>query len=66
MNKDIRKGQWKLFKGKVKELWAKVTHNRVAQVTAKRDQLLGLAQITYGRSRRQAGAKAIEFIRTHS
>jgi uncharacterized protein YjbJ (UPF0337 family) len=63
---DIRKGQWKLLKGKVKELWAKVTHNRIGQITAKRDQLLGLAQITYGRSRKQAGAKAIEIIRSHS
>ena len=54
MNEPWMKGKWNEYKGKVKERWGKLTDDDVDQVEGKRDQLLGLVQQRYGRSREQA------------
>lgn len=48
MNKNLFAGQWKEFKGKVKEQWAKLTDDDIAQVEGRRDRLLGVLQQRYG------------------
>jgi len=48
MNWDTVKGEWKQFRGKVKEQWGKLTDDDLDRIEGKRDQLLGAVQKRYG------------------
>ena len=48
MNEDIAKGNWKQFKGKVKEQWGKLTDDDFDIIDGKRDQLVGKVQERFG------------------
>jgi len=54
MNKDQADGNWKQFKGKVKEQWGKLTDDDLTIVEGKRDQLVGKIQERYGYQKDQA------------
>ncbi len=46
MNKDEAGGNWKQFKGKVKEQWGKLTDDDMTIIEGKRDQLVGKMNAT--------------------
>lgn len=48
MNEDTIQGNWKQFKGKVKEQWGKLTDDDLNVIAGKRDQLLGKIQERHG------------------
>lgn len=54
MNKDEVSGNWKQFKGKVKEKWGKLTDDDMTVIEGKRDQLVGKIQERYGYAKDQA------------
>ena len=54
MNKDEVGGNWKQFKGKVKEQWGKLTDDDMTVIEGKRDQLVGKVQERYGYAKDQA------------
>ncbi|MBJ9999631.1 MULTISPECIES: CsbD family protein [Erwiniaceae] len=54
MNNDEISGNWKQFKGKVKEQWGKLTDDDLTVVEGKRDQLVGKIQERYGYQKDQA------------
>ena len=54
MNWDRIEGNWKQFKGKVKEQWGKLTDDDVDVIAGKRDQLIGRIQQQYGISKDEA------------
>jgi uncharacterized protein YjbJ (UPF0337 family) len=54
MNQDIFEGNWKQFKGKVKEQWGKLTDDDLDVIAGKRDQLVGRIQERYGVARDEA------------
>ena len=54
MNKDTVEGNWKQFKGKVKEQWGKLTDDDFDVIAGKRDQLVGRIQERHGISRDEA------------
>ncbi|MGC6388463.1 CsbD family protein [Ewingella sp. S1.OA.A_B6] len=54
MNKDQTEGNWKQFKGKVKEKWGKLTDDDLTVVEGKRDQLVGKIQERYGYRKEEA------------
>lgn len=54
MNKDEVSGNWKQFKGKVKEQWGKLTDDDMTVIEGKRDQLVGKVQERYGYARDKA------------
>ena len=54
MNWDIAEGNWKQFKGHVKEQWGKLTDVHLDAIAGKRDQLVGTIQEAYGISKDQA------------
>jgi uncharacterized protein YjbJ (UPF0337 family) len=61
MNWDTVKGDWKQFKGKVKEAWGKLTDDELDVVAGKRDQLVGLIQKNYGIARDEAENQVRQF-----
>ncbi|QNP48945.1 CsbD family protein [Diaphorobacter aerolatus] len=44
MNEDTIKGNWKQFKGKVKEQWGKLTDDDLDVINGQREQLVGRIQ----------------------
>lgn len=48
MNWDRVEGNWKQFRGKIREQWGKLTDDDLDRVAGKRDQLAGRLQETYG------------------
>lgn len=47
-------GNWKQFKGKVRERWGELTNDEVDQIAGQRDQLAGKIQERYGIAREEA------------
>ncbi|MGZ5052904.1 MAG: CsbD family protein [Methylobacter sp.] len=54
-------GNWKQFKGKVKETWGDLTDDEIDQIAGKRDILLGKIQERYGMERDEAERKLRDF-----
>lgn len=54
MNKDEAGGNWKQFKGKMKEQWGKLTDDDMTVIEGKRDQLVGKIRERYGYQKDQA------------
>ncbi|MBN9928470.1 CsbD family protein [Pantoea agglomerans] len=54
MNKDEASGNWKQFKGKMKEKWGKLTEDDMQVIEGKRDQLVGKIQERYGSTKDEA------------
>ncbi|MDO5625231.1 MAG: CsbD family protein [Pseudomonadota bacterium] len=61
MNEDIIKGNWKQFKGKVKEQWGKLTDDDLDVIAGKRDQMVGKMQERYGIARDEAEKQVKEW-----
>lgn len=54
MNWDTAAGNWKEFRGKVKEKWGKLTDDDLTYIAGKRDQLAGRLQQRYGLAKDRA------------
>ena len=54
MNEDRIEGNWKQFKGKVKEQWGKLTDDDLDVIAGKRDQMVGRMQERYGIAKDEA------------
>ncbi len=48
MNWDRVEGNWKQFKGSVKEQWGKLTDDQLDQIEGHRERLAGKIQESYG------------------
>jgi uncharacterized protein YjbJ (UPF0337 family) len=51
MNADILRGKWNQIKGKAKQKWGKLTDDDLDKVDGSRDELVGVIQERYGKSR---------------
>lgn len=54
MNWDRIEGNWKQFKGSVKQQWGKLTDDQIDVIAGKRDHLLGKIQESYGITKEEA------------
>jgi uncharacterized protein YjbJ (UPF0337 family) len=54
MNRDEFEGNWHQLKGKIREKWAKFTHDELNQMSGKYEQFIGSLQKKYGHSRERA------------
>ena len=61
MNQDIFGGNWKQFKGRVKEEWGKLTDDDLDIIDGRREQLLGRLQERYGLARDKANEQLTAF-----
>jgi uncharacterized protein YjbJ (UPF0337 family) len=64
MNWDTIKGNWKQFRGKVKEKWGQLTDDDLTAIAGRKDQLAGKLQERYGYGKDQAERELDEFSRT--
>jgi uncharacterized protein YjbJ (UPF0337 family) len=61
MNSDTMKGNWNQLKGKVKEAWGDLTDDELTKVEGKRDQLVGLIQKKYGKSKEEVESQLTRY-----
>ncbi|AMC33214.1 CsbD family protein [Iodobacter arcticus] len=61
MNWDIVEGNWKQFKGKVKEQWGDLTDDHLDVIAGKRDKLAGQIQESYGITKDEAELQITKF-----
>ena len=54
MNWDRVEGNWKQFRGKVREKWGKLTDDELDEIAGRKDQLLGKIQERYGIAKEEA------------
>lgn len=54
MNWDQIEGNWKQFKGQVRQRWGKLTDQDLTVVEGKREQLVGKIQERYGIAKEEA------------
>jgi uncharacterized protein YjbJ (UPF0337 family) len=66
MNKDTLEGNWKQFKGKVKEEWGKLTDDDLDIINGRREQLVGTLQERYGLAKGAAEKQIKEFEKRYS
>lgn len=62
MNEDQFKGNWKQFKGKVKEKWGELTDDDLDIIEGRQDQLIGMLQVRYGIVKEEAERQFKEFL----
>jgi uncharacterized protein YjbJ (UPF0337 family) len=61
MNWDRVEGNWKTFKGQVKQQWGKLTDDDLDVIAGKREELVGRIQNAYGMSRDDADRQIREW-----
>jgi uncharacterized protein YjbJ (UPF0337 family) len=60
MNRDQLKGNWRQFKGKIKQQWGKLTDDELDQAEGNWDLLVGKIQEKYGITREEAERRMSE------
>jgi len=65
MNKDILQGNWKQWKGKVKETWGKLTDDEITKIEGSWDKLCGTLQKQYGWDKQRAEDEISKFTQKH-
>lgn len=63
MNRDTLKGNWKEFKGRIKQRWGKLTDDDLKQIDGEREVLLGRMQQRYGWAKDRAERELDGFLR---
>ena len=61
MNWDRIEGNWKNFKGRIKEQWGKLTDDDLDRAAGRRDQLSGRLQERYGIAKDEADRQLTEW-----
>ena len=62
MNPDRFEGNWKQFRGKVKEQWGRFINDPRREVAGRRDQLAGRIQVRRGISKEEAERQLKDFL----
>lgn len=63
MNWDQIEGDWKQFKGKVREKWGKLSDDELDIIEGKKDRLAGKIQEKYGIAKEEAEKQLHDFLR---
>jgi uncharacterized protein YjbJ (UPF0337 family) len=61
MNNDRMEGNWKQFKGKIKEQWGKLTDDDLDVAEGRREQLVGRIQERHGLTKEAAHEQVLEW-----
>jgi uncharacterized protein YjbJ (UPF0337 family) len=65
MNEDRIKGNWKQFKGKIKQQWGKLTDDEIDTMEGKKDVMVGKIQEKYGLSKDEASRQYDDFVKSN-
>jgi uncharacterized protein YjbJ (UPF0337 family) len=63
MNWDQVEGNWKQFKGKIRNAWGHLTDDDLEKMAGKRDELVGKIQERYGIAKEEAERQVDEWFK---
>ena len=63
MDWDRIEGNWRQFKGRVKQQWGKLTDDDIDRINGRREELEGVLQETYGIAKDQARKDIDDFLK---
>lgn len=66
MNKEQVQGKWAQLMGKVQSKWGKLTHDHVAEIAGRRDQLKGKLLELYGIGKEELEKELAEIEKSNS
>jgi uncharacterized protein YjbJ (UPF0337 family) len=66
MNWDRVEGNWKTFKGQVRQQWGKLTDDDLDVIAGQREELVGRIQNAYGLARDEAERQVAEWERNQT
>lgn len=62
MNWNTIEGNWKQFRGKIRQQWGKLTDDDLDRIAGKRTELIGRLQERYGKTREAADEMVDEWL----
>ncbi len=62
MNKERFQGNWKQFKGKIRERWGRLTNDDLDVIAGREEQFVGKLQERYGIAKEEAVQQFREFL----
>jgi uncharacterized protein YjbJ (UPF0337 family) len=62
MNMHLLEAKWKQLRGKVKQKWGDLTDDDLDRIEGRYDELVGLVQEKYNRTRQEAEQEVREFV----
>ena len=65
MNWDRIEGNWKQFKGKLQEEWGDLTNDELDRAAGQREQVEGLIQERYGKTKDEVRAEVDKWLSRH-
>lgn len=65
MNWDIVEGKWTEYKGKVKQQWGALTDDEIAKTEGRFEEVAGLIQSRYGKSKEEAEREVKSWMDKH-
>jgi uncharacterized protein YjbJ (UPF0337 family) len=65
MNWDQVEGNWKQFRGKVQQQWGSLTNDDLDKIEGRQEELAGLIQTRYGKSREEAETMVNDWLSKH-
>ena len=63
MNRDQTSGNWKQYKGKIREKWGFLTDDELEVIAGKRDALVGKIEEKYGMTKARVEEALDEFLK---
>lgn len=62
MNEDILKGKWQQLKGQARQKWGELTNDDLDRIGGKRQELVGIIQERYGRTKDEVEKEVDDFL----
>lgn len=60
-NESIFEGQWKQLKGQLQQTWGKLTDDDMDRIDGNRQELIGILQERYGRTKEETESEVADF-----
>mgnify|MGYP001827692103 CR=1 FL=1 len=66
IDENVLEGKWNQIKGQIKQQWGELTDDDIDRIRGNREEMIGVLQEKYGKSREEAEKELDEFLSAFS
>ena len=66
IDENVLEGKWNQIKGQIKQQWGELTDDDIDRIRGNREEMIGVLQEKYGKSREEAEKEMDEFLSAFS
>ncbi len=66
IDENVLEGKWNQIKGQIKQQWGELTDDDIDRIRGNREEMIGVLQEKYGKSREEAEEELDEFLSAFS